>query len=162
MAGDNVHEIANAPRRVINSIQMNMDATSGISEPARFTQTPHQTLQRVNIFPVKQYRADQLYTVSPGCGYDLSLFLPLTVDAAVIHKFPNSSIRSGDTLCIVIVAQRMPLSVQVSSGNIRRFLSGDACELDFDAKMIGKQTTCPHIVMAKRSGLSARMLPYSL
>ena len=72
-----------------------------------------------------------------------ALRLSLAVDTAVIHELPNPSVRGGDALGVVVVAQRASLPVQIGCGNVSRFLSGDACELDFDAKMVGKQSDLP-------------------
>ena len=67
------------------------------------------------------------------------MFLTLAFDTAVIHELPDPPIRGGDTLGVIIVALRPPLSVQVACGNVCRFLSGNARKLDLNAEVVGKQ-----------------------
>ena len=122
---------------------MDVDSTGRVSEPSRLTQTPHQTLERIDVLPVEQHRADQLHAVFLVRLNNATLLLALAVNAAVIHKLPNPSVRGGDALGVIVVAQRAPLPVQIGCGNVSRSLSGDACELDFDAKMVGKQSDLP-------------------
>ena len=139
MAGDYVHKVADTPGRVVGTVQVDVDATGRISERSRLTQTPHQPLQGVDVLPIEQHRADQFHAVFLVRRDYSSMFLTLAFDTAVIHELPDPSVRGGDTLGVIIVALRPPLSVQVACGNVCRFLSGNARKLDLNAEVVGKQ-----------------------
>lgn len=92
---DNVYEVADASRGVGNSVEMDMDAAGLVRKSSGFSEPPCQSLHPVNILPVEQDGADQFHAVTIISGDSPSPLFFLTMQAAIVHHFPNTPIRSG-------------------------------------------------------------------
>lgn len=143
MAGNDVDEVADTPRRVVGPIQVDVDAAGRVGEAARSAQCPHQTLQDVNILTVKQNGADQFHAVAVGSGDDLPPAPVLADNAAVVHELPDSAVRGDDLVGVVVIPAQGDATAKILRGGFRRLASGDAGKLDLNAKMVGKHLTCP-------------------
>lgn len=75
--------------------------------------------------------------------YGLSTHFALAVDAAVAHELPDPTVGRGDPVGVVVVAICCDTTAKELCGDLRRFGSGDACELDLNAEVVGKQFDMP-------------------
>ena len=73
----------------------------------------------------------------------------LTGETAVIHELPDPPVPRCDLVGVVVVAKFGDGAAQIFRGNLCRLAAGNACELNFDAKMIGKQLLCPPFVLVR-------------
>lgn len=73
----------------------------------------------------------------------------LTGETAVIHELPDPPVPRYDLIGVVVVAKFGDGAAQIFRGNLRRLAAGNARELNFDAKMIGKQLFCPPFVLVR-------------
>ena len=102
------------------------------------------SLQGVDVLPVEQNGADQLHAVKSVGGDGPPVFLLLADDAAVVHELPEPPVPRRDLAGARSSRQREAVvPPRYCAGDFCRFAPGDACELDFDAKVIGKQMACP-------------------
>ena len=67
MAGNDVYKVTDTSRRVVGSVQVDVDAAGRVGERSRFAETPHKPLQSVDVLPIEQHRADQFHTVFLVC-----------------------------------------------------------------------------------------------
>ena len=138
LRGDDVHEVADASRRVSRAVQMNVNAAGVVGEAARLAELADKLLQGFNVLLVGEDGADQLDAVGSARAPLVSVFLLLGADAAVAHELPNPPVRCGDLLCVVVGSALRVGSVQVLGGDLRGLLSGDPRELDLDPESCGQ------------------------
>lgn len=100
---DNVYEVADASRGMVGSVEMDMDTAGLVRKSAGFPEPPCQSLHPVNILPVKQDGADQLHAVTVISGDSPAPFFFLTMQAAIVHHFPDMPIRSGYFVGVIII-----------------------------------------------------------
>ncbi len=138
MRVDNVDEVTDTSRRVVRTIQMNMDAAGLVGESPGFAEPPRQGLYLANVFPVAQDGADQLHTITAVGGHGSSPLLFLAVDAAVIHDFPNSAVWGRYPVSVIIIPGNIDRAVQIMCGGFCCFLPGDPGKLDFQTESFRK------------------------
>lgn len=138
LACDDVDEVPDALRRVVRSVEVDVDAAGVVGEAACLAEFSDQTLQGFDVLAVGEDRADHLDAVVAVRSDLLSVFLALGVDAAVAHEFPLATVCLSDFVGAVVRADVFAGAVQESSCSFRGGFSGDSGELDLDSKSCGK------------------------
>ena len=132
LAGDDVHEVADAARRVACPVKVEVDAAGGAREGSGLAQFAHQLLQGGDVLAVGEDGADQLHAVFAAGRNPLPSLPHLAGDAAVAHELPDPAVRRCDLLGVVGVGCARHRSGEVFRRDARRLASGDARELDLN------------------------------
>jgi hypothetical protein len=127
LAGDYIDKIADAARRVVCPVYMDMDSAACVCKTSRLAEPPYQFLQGFNILAVCQYRAYQLNTVFPSCCFNPTALLFLSPDAPVTHEFPYPSVRRNNLLGVVVISAGFNPPAKKSCCSFGRLLPCNPC-----------------------------------
>ena len=134
LAGDDIDEVADAARRMICAVQMNMNSAGAVCEAALSAEHPNQFLQGFDIAFVVQDGADQFDAEFAGGRKHLTARLFLCANTAVAHDLPDPAIRRMDILRVVVVAAAFHPSAQIPGGGLCGLRPCDSGEFNLNAK----------------------------
>ncbi len=139
LAGDDVHKVPYALRRVVRAVQVDVNAAAAVGEGTRLAQPAHQFLQALDVLVVGKDGADQFNAVLAGGGDLAPALLTLAVDAAVAHDLPNPAIGGRDLLGVVIVAGTGDRTAEVFGRDLGGLAARDAREFN-----LNPESACKH------------------
>lgn len=128
---NNVDKVLDGCEVVSCAVEVDVDSAAGVYEGASVSKLSDDLLQGVDILLVSQDRGNQFAFVKVCRPGDLAVNLLLRGNARIEHYFPNSAVWRGDVVGVVSASDVANRSVQLLGNNLCRFVSGDACELDF-------------------------------
>ena len=128
---NNVDKVLDGCEVVSCAVEVDVDSAAGVYEGASVSKLSDDLLQGVDILLVSQDRGNQFAFVKVCRPGDLAVNLLLRGNARIEHYFPNSAVWRGDVVGVVSASDVANRSVQLLGDNLCRFVSGDACELDF-------------------------------
>lgn len=128
---NDVDEVLDGCEVVACTVKVDMDSAVCVYEGASVSKLSNDLLQSVNVLFVVKDRGYQFAFVKVCRSSDLAVNLLLRGNARIEHYFPNSAVRRGDVVGVVSASDVANRSVQLLGDNLCRFVSGDACELDF-------------------------------
>jgi len=143
LAGDDIDKIADAARRVLTAIEMNVNAAGFVCEPARAAKLANQFLQGGDILAVGKDGTDQLHAVSFARRNLPASLVALAVDAAVAHEFPNPTCLVRNPFGVVPVTGTLDCSAEVFRRDPRCLASGNAGKLNFNPKFCSQHFVLP-------------------
>lgn len=128
---NDVDEVLDGCEVVAGAVEVDVDTAAGVYKGSSVPELSDDLLQGVDILLVSQDRGNQFAFVKVCRPGDLAVNLLLRGNARIEHYFPNSAVWRGDVVGVVSASDVANRSVQLLGDNLCRFVSGDACELDF-------------------------------